>query len=244
MEVLMIFKDLKNRAKDALRENFGAKLRLFLIPIFWGIITTNITSQTNNDYNMDTIRSFESSAITVEILFSLLIALLIGAFFVLLLSIFIDVITVGARFNYIKIYRAERENPRFQNIFIPFKDGSWIKIFLLHLVTGILICLLVITVIGIPFAIYLGLGWSQKDYVLFDQLESGTYNGIWGVLNASSQIMKGYRGNYFLFLLSFILWYLLTGITLGLAHFWTTPYIEMSSIAYYQSLIDNHQNAY
>lgn len=39
----MKFKDLKERAKDALRENFGAKLRLFLIPIFWGIISTNMT---------------------------------------------------------------------------------------------------------------------------------------------------------------------------------------------------------
>lgn len=37
MEDTMKFKDLKERAKDALRENFGTKLRLFLIPIFWAL---------------------------------------------------------------------------------------------------------------------------------------------------------------------------------------------------------------
>ena len=240
----MIFKDLKERAKDALRENFGAKLRLFLIPIFWGIITTNVTYQSNNDSNISTLNSFDANDVTATLLFSVLIAILLGALVGLFISVAIDVITVGARFNYIKIYRGERENPRFKNVFIPFKDGSWTKIFIIHLVSGLLIGLLTITIIGIPFAIYLGLGWSQKDYILFDQLESGTYNGVWGVLNTSSQVMRGSRGNYFLFMLSFILWYILVGITLGLAKFWTTPYIEMSTIAYYQSLIDNPQNSY
>lgn len=106
--------------------------------------------------------------------------------------------------------------------------------------TALLIALLTVTIIGIPFAIYLGLGWSQKDYILFDQL--GTYTGIWGVLNASAQVMRGSRGDYFLFLLSFILWYILSGITFGLAKFWTTPYIEMSTIAYYQNLIDTKRH--
>nr|WP_254425826.1 DUF975 family protein [Lactococcus garvieae] len=62
------------------------------------------------------------------------------------------------------------------------------------------------------------------------------------MLNASAQVMRGSRGEYFLFLLSFILWYILSGITLGLAKFWTTPYIEMSTIAYYQNLIDTKRH--
>ncbi|MEY8444142.1 DUF975 family protein [Lactococcus ileimucosae] len=240
----MMFKHLKERAKDALRENFGAKLRLFLIPIFGGIISMNMTYRSDYNSNIDTVNNFDTNVITTGLLLSLLLAMLIGFLIGALLSVIIDVITVGARFNYIKIYRGERTIPRFKNVFAPFKDGSWIKIFVLHLVTALLLGLLTITVIGIPFAIYLGLGWSQKDYILFDQLESGTYNGIWGVLNASSQVMRGSRGNYFLFLLSFILWYILSGITLGLAKFWTTPYIEMSTIAYYQDLIDPNRKTY
>ena len=242
MEDTMKFKDLKERAKDALRENFGAKLRLFLIPIFWGIISTNMTYQSNYNSNMDTVNNFDANTITTGLLLSILLGILIGGLIGLMISVIIDVITVGARFNYIKIYRGERENPRFKNVFTPFKDGSWTKIFVLHLVTALLIALLTVTIIGIPFAIYLGLGWSQKDYILFDQLESGTYTGIWGVLNASAQVMRGSRGDYFLFLLSFILWYILSGITLGLAKFWTTPYIEMSTIAYYQNLIDTKRH--
>ncbi len=244
MEDSMMFKVLKDRAKDALREDFGAKLRLFLIPIFGGIISMNMTYRSNYNSNVDTVNNFDASAVTTGLLLSLLLAMLIGFLIGALLSVIIDVITVGARFNYIKIYRGERTSLRFKNVFIPFKDGSWIKIFVLHLVTSLLLVLLAVTVIGIPFAIYLGLGWSQKDYILFDQLESGTYNGIWGVLNASSQVMQGSRGDYFLFLLSFILWYILSGITLGLAKFWTTPYIEMSTIAYYQNLIASNRKTY
>ncbi|MFR2165825.1 MAG: DUF975 family protein, partial [Streptococcus salivarius] len=100
----------------------------------------------------------------------------------------------------------------------------------------IFVALMFIPVIGWAFAIYLGLGWSQATYVLFDQLEEGRYSGVIGVLSESATMMKGLRGNYFIFKLSFFWWYVLYGISGGLAGFWTTPYLNMASIAYYENI--------
>lgn len=74
----MMFKHLKERAKDALRENFGAKLRLFLIPIFGGIISMNMTYRSDYNSNIDTVNNFDTNVITTGLLLSLLLAMLRG----------------------------------------------------------------------------------------------------------------------------------------------------------------------
>ena len=79
-------------------------------------------------------------------------------------------------------------------------------------------------------------GWSQSTYVLFDQLEEDRYSGVMNVLSESATMMKGLRGDYFIFKFSFFWWYVLYGISGGLAGFWTTPYLNMASIAYYENI--------
>ncbi|MFC4652871.1 DUF975 family protein [Lactococcus nasutitermitis] len=219
--------EIKAQAKAALHENFGNKMLLFIIPILYGIFTTGNSIRTHFEQHSNATATATLAALGV-IGVSLLFTVIIG--------LIVNIITVGAIFNYIKIFRKERENPQFSNIFIPFSDGSWVKILLLSVVKGILVILLTFTIVGIPFAIYLSLGWSQANYVLYDQLENGTYHGVMGVLHGSAEVMRGSRGNFFVFLLSFIGWGLLIGITSGLVGFWTTPYINMSLVAYYENL--------
>lgn len=59
--------------------------------------------------------------------------------------------------------------------------------------------------------------YSQTDFILYDQLSTGTYQGPWQVLVQSRRMMKGYKWKRFLLDLSFIGWYILIGITLGIA---------------------------
>lgn len=201
--------ELKNQAKGALKDNFGSKMLLFIIPIIAGILGGGNGVKQSMDYNTSNFDSIPGSVWMVISFATLLIAILM-----IVVALFVSVVTVGAIFNYIKIFRGERNNPQFKNVFGPFYDGSAGKIILLSIVKGVIfVALMFIPVIGWAFAIYLGLGWSQATYVLFDQLEEGRYSGVMGVLSESATMMKGLRGNYFIFQIEFLLvvcslWYL------------------------------------
>ncbi|KKW71588.1 DUF975 family protein [Lactococcus cremoris] len=223
--------ELKNQAKGALRDNFGSKMLLFIIPIIMGILGGGNGMKQSMDYN----GSFDNvpSSVWMAVSFATLLIVIL----MIVVALFVSVVTVGAIFNYIKIFRGERNNPQFKNVFGPFYDGSAGKIILLNIVKGIIfVVLMFIPIIGWAFGIYLALGWSQSTYVLFDQLEEDRYSGVMNVLSESATMMKGLRGDYFIFKFSFFWWYVLYGISGGLAGFWTTPYLNMASIAYYENI--------
>jgi uncharacterized membrane protein len=52
----------------------------------------------------------------------------------------------------------------------------------------------------------------------------------------SWDLLKGYKWDYFVFILSFIGWILLTGVTCGIAGIWVIPYYSVSIALYYDEL--------
>ena len=78
--------------------------------------------------------------------------------------------------------------------------------------------------------------YSQTDFILYDQLSTGTYQGPWQVLVQSRRMMKGYKWKRFLLDLSFIGWYILIGITLGIAGVVAYPYITTARALFYENL--------
>lgn len=78
--------------------------------------------------------------------------------------------------------------------------------------------------------------YSQTDFILYDQLSTGTYRGPWQVIAQSRRMMKGYKWKRFLLDLSFIGWYILIGITLGIAGVIAYPYISTAQVLFYEKL--------
>ena len=78
--------------------------------------------------------------------------------------------------------------------------------------------------------------YSQTDFILYDQLNTGTYQGPWQIITQSRRMMKGYKWKRFLLDLSFIGWYILIGITLGIAGVVTYPYITTARVLFYENL--------
>ena len=78
--------------------------------------------------------------------------------------------------------------------------------------------------------------YSQTDFILYDQLSTGTYQGPWQIIAQSRRMMKGYKWKRFLLDLSFIGWYILIGITLGIAGVVTYPYITTARVLFYENL--------
>lgn len=52
-------------------------------------------------------------------------------------------------------------------------------------------------------------------------------------------MMYGHKAEYFVLQLSFIGWYLLAVITLGIASFWVNPYVKITNANYYLQLKEN-----
>ena len=55
-------------------------------------------------------------------------------------------------------------------------------------------------------------------------------------LKKSREMMMGYKWNYFVFLLSFLGWIILTPFTLFLLLIWLVPYMTVAEILYYEKL--------
>ena len=56
------------------------------------------------------------------------------------------------------------------------------------------------------------------------------------VVLKSKLLMKGNRGNYFVLTLSFIGWVILAVFTLGIGYLWLLPYVQVSTICFYEVL--------
>ena len=74
--------------------------------------------------------------------------------------------------------------------------------------------------------------YSQAYYILAENPEKG----IMDCINESKAMMYGHKMDKFVLDLSFILWFLLAGITCGLAGLYVTPYVEITNAAFYNSL--------
>ena len=95
-----------------------------------------------------------------------------------------------------------------------------------------------VTIIGFVLSIIKQYSYSMTTYVLYDAIQNGTYEGPRSVINKSTELMTGNKWRYFCLRFSFIGWYILTGLTFGLLHFYTLPYTTTATLFFYEDLLD------
>ncbi|CQR24860.1 integral membrane protein [Streptococcus varani] len=100
---------------------------------------------------------------------------------------------------------------------------------------------LVVLIAGVILYIPQNLAYSQVEYILYDQLENNQYAGPNAIIKASRQMMKGYKGKRFVLDLSFIGWFLLQGITFGLAGIYVLPYYYAAQAHFYEAVKKDNQ---
>ena len=101
---------------------------------------------------------------------------------------------------------------------------------LVYIITWVGFLLLIVP--GIIFS----LGFSQSYFILRDHPELSASD----ILRESWRLMRGHKGEYFVLLLSFFGWLILSGITFGIVGLYVIPYMETTLAAYYDSLVGNH----
>ncbi|EGD28431.1 integral membrane protein [Streptococcus sanguinis SK72] len=94
--------------------------------------------------------------------------------------------------------------------------------------------LLILVGLGITVPQYYA--YSQAKLILYDQLETDTYQGAFSAIRQSRKLMKGYKGKLFLLDLSFIGWNLLAKMTYGILNIMVLPYTATAYILFYEEL--------
>ncbi|MDF9558785.1 DUF975 family protein [Bacillus tropicus] len=124
---------------------------------------------------------------------------------------------------------------RIGHIFRWFTEGSkFIKSFLLYIVVNIYIflwCLLFI----IP-GIIKSFSYAMTYFIINDHPEYSINQAI----TESRRMMDGHKMEYFILCLSFIGWFILSCITLGIGFLWLIPYFYTTSAAFYEEIADEY----
>ena len=106
---------------------------------------------------------------------------------------------------------------------------KWLNIFVAELLVGIIVTLASLLFV-IP-GVILAFAFAMVTYLVVDTNLSGV-----DAMKKSREMMKGYKMDYFVFMLSFIGWILLIPFTIGLILIWLAPYMEVAEAIYYDKL--------
>ena len=74
--------------------------------------------------------------------------------------------------------------------------------------------------------------YSQAPYILMDNPDMTAMECI----AASSRLMRGYKGEWFVLQLSFIGWEILAALTFGILQIWLQPYIGIANAGFYNGI--------
>lgn len=116
------------------------------------------------------------------------------------------------------------------DVFTGFKGKVIFKAFIIFILTGIAVT--IGTIIFIVPGIILGLMFSQSYYILIDNNDLSAIDCI----KESSRLMKGNKMYLFVLGLSFIGWFILGEITLGIGMLWISPYYSVTLGNFYENL--------
>ena len=123
---------------------------------------------------------------------------------------------------------ADNQRPSVSTLFIGFNRFG--TTFLLYVLMMIFVYLWMLLLI-IP-GIIAALRYSQAYYILRDNPEISALEAI----RRSKEMMKGHKGRLFMLYLSFIGWWLLGILTLGIGFLWLCPYVYTAQAHFYLDL--------
>lgn len=153
-------------------------------------------------------------------------------------SLFLSFLSIGIIFTFLDLIR----NPRLEirpmaNAFRIFNGRDFVPVLLIQIISSIFVTLWSFLFV-IP-GIIKGYSYSQAFFIYKDIKSNPSYDESLSALNyitESRLLMKGHKGRLFYIDLSFIGWYLLSGLTLGIGFLFLNPYMNATKAAFYNDL--------
>lgn len=134
-------------------------------------------------------------------------------------------------FNAYKILNISEKLPAHTVLTAQSEAGQQILQYTPSMLLGSLLIL-----VGLGIAIPQYYAYAQAELILYDQLETDTYQGAFSTIRQSRKLMKGYKGKLFLLDLSFIGWNLLARMTYNVMNIMVLPYTATAYILFYEEL--------
>ncbi|QUG82936.1 DUF975 family protein [Bacillus nitratireducens] len=201
---------LKREALDALKGKWGLAVGATLLV---GILIGAVEILTTGIFSMFWGLEEANESLTVTII----------AMFI------IGPLTIGASYFVLNVIRGN--NARIGHIFRWFNDGSkFMKSFLTYLLMNVYLILWTLLLI-IP-GIIKSFSYSMTYFILNDHPEYTANQAI----TESRRMMNGHKMDYFLLCLSFLGWFILSILTLGIGFLWLVPYFYSTSAAFYEEI--------
>ena len=124
----------------------------------------------------------------------------------------------------------KNRSPKIEDILEGFKGNNFTRAFVGYLRYQVFVALwsLLFCIPGIIKSI----SYSQMFFLMAENKKMDAAEAQ----KKSMEIMEGHKWEYFVLNLSFILWYMLIGITFGLAAIYVVPYVEASKAEFYRKL--------
>ena len=217
--------ELKEQGKIAFKANYWRSvLAAFLLAIFVGGITV-YTRSNSSDWD-ELVKQF--SQLSPEAMAVLIGGSITFVIISILIKIFlINPLCVGCY----HFFRQNVENAPADLGEVKVGFQNYGRTFLTLLLRDVFLALwtLLLVIPGIVKAY----SYRMVPYIMADHPELSPTE----VINKSKEMMNGHKFNAFILDLSFLGWFLLGGLTLGLVNvFWTNPYRENTSAALYLAL--------
>lgn len=127
---------------------------------------------------------------------------------------------------FLKLIR--KEDIRYESLFDGYKD--FVRTFLTYFLYGIAVA--IGTLLFIVPGIILAIGLMMSFYLIKDDKEISAMDA----LKKSWEMTKGHKMNLFMLGLSFIGWFILCILTLGIGFLFLVPYIDTAFAYYYEDL--------
>lgn len=127
---------------------------------------------------------------------------------------------------FLKLIR--KEDIRYESLFDGYKD--FVRTFLTYFLYGIAVA--IGTLLFIVPGIILAIGLMMSIYLIKDNKEISAMDA----LKKSWEMTKGHKMNLFMLGLSFIGWFILCILTLGIGFLFLVPYIDTAFAYYYEDL--------
>ncbi|MDH4422893.1 MULTISPECIES: DUF975 family protein [Bacillus] len=142
-------------------------------------------------------------------------------------------LTLGGYYLALNIIREKQAS--IGNIFIWFTAGKrFLKSFLVYLLVNLYLFLWTLLLI-IP-GIIKSFSYAMTYFIINDHPEYSLNQAI----TESRRMMDGHKMEYFLLCLSFIGWFILSCITLGIGFLWLIPYFYTTAAAFYEEIAEEY----
>lgn len=225
--------ELKYEVKNLLRGNWKKAILLYLIPLITFILTTGY----NNGNSRSTLK-YTASSFDVWTFTKVLSSFGIVSFLLSLIFLLINLSANFRAFDWLDDPKLDFEP--IKSNFTYFRSPDWWQLIFIYVIINIFTFLWTLLLV-IP-GIVKGIGYSQTYLVYKDLNDRGLTDGysLTTYITKSQQLMMGNKWRYFVLQLSFLGWWILGFITLGIGFIWIFPYYKLTMVNFYRDLVEKN----